>query len=59
MASTPTLVMLKARDTGNAPPILPWPAATLAHVERLQVISVFYSSLMNFYICFLSIVIQG
>jgi hypothetical protein len=39
-ATTPTLAMLKAKDTGNAPPILPRPAAALAHVERLQVISV-------------------
>jgi hypothetical protein len=39
-ATTPTLAMLKARDTGNAPPILPRSVATLTHVERLQVISV-------------------
>jgi hypothetical protein len=38
--TTTTLAMLKARDTGNDPPILPRPVATLAHVERLQVISV-------------------
>jgi hypothetical protein len=40
--TTPTLAILKARDTGNAPPVLPRPATTLVHVEQLQVISVLF-----------------
>jgi hypothetical protein len=38
-ATTPTLVAVKAKDTGNAPPIRPRPSAALAEMERLKVIS--------------------
>jgi hypothetical protein len=38
-ASTPTLAMVKAKDTRNAPPIRPWPSAALAEMQRLKVIS--------------------
>jgi hypothetical protein len=38
-ASTPTLTAIKAKDTGNAPPIRPRPSAALAEMERLKVIS--------------------
>jgi hypothetical protein len=37
--STPTLATVKAKDTGNAPPIRPRPSAALAEMERLKVIS--------------------
>jgi hypothetical protein len=33
LTTTPTLATLKARDTGNAPPILPQPVVALAHVD--------------------------
>jgi hypothetical protein len=39
MASTPTLAAVKAKDTGNAPPIRPRPSAALAEMERLKIIS--------------------
>jgi hypothetical protein len=39
MASTPTLAAVKAKDTGNVPPIRPRPSAALAEMERLKVIS--------------------
>jgi hypothetical protein len=39
MASTPTLAEVKAKDTGNAPPIRRRPSAALAEMERLKVIS--------------------
>jgi hypothetical protein len=38
-ANTPTLTAVKAKDTGNAPPIRPRPSAALADMERLKVIS--------------------
>jgi hypothetical protein len=38
-ASTPTLAVVKAKDTGNASPICTRPSATLAEMERLKVIS--------------------
>jgi hypothetical protein len=38
-AITPTLAAVKAKDTGNAPPIRPRPSAALAEMERLKVIS--------------------
>jgi hypothetical protein len=38
-ASTPTLATVKAKDTGNAPPIRPRLSAALAEMERLKVIS--------------------
>jgi hypothetical protein len=38
-ASTPTLAVVKEKDTGNAPPIRPRPLAALAEMERLKVIS--------------------
>lgn len=41
-ANTPTLVELRARSTSSSPPILSRPSAALAHVERLQVISVLF-----------------
>jgi hypothetical protein len=37
--TTPTLVAVKAKNTGNAPPIRPRPSAALAEMERLKVIS--------------------
>jgi hypothetical protein len=37
--STPTLAAVKAKDTGNAPPIRPRPSVALAEMERLKVIS--------------------
>jgi hypothetical protein len=39
MTTTPTLMAVKAKDTGNAPPIRPRPSAALAEMERLKVIS--------------------
>jgi hypothetical protein len=41
-ASTPTLTELQARSTRSSPPILSWPSAALAHMERLQVISILF-----------------
>jgi hypothetical protein len=38
-ASTPTLAAVKAKDTGNAPPIRPRSSAALAEMEQLKVIS--------------------
>jgi hypothetical protein len=38
-ASTPTLAAVKAKNTGNAPPICPRPSAALVEMERLKVIS--------------------
>jgi hypothetical protein len=38
-ATTPTIAAVKAKDTGNAPPIRPRPSAALAEMERLKVIS--------------------
>jgi hypothetical protein len=38
-ASTPTLVAVKEKDTGNAPLICPRLSAALAEMERLKVIS--------------------
>jgi hypothetical protein len=35
--STPTLAAVKAKDTGNAPPIRPRPSAALDEMERLKV----------------------
>jgi hypothetical protein len=37
--NTPTLVAIKEKDTGNAPPIRPRSSVALAEMERLKVIS--------------------
>jgi hypothetical protein len=37
--TTPTLAAVKAKDTGNAPPICPRPSAALVEMEQLKVIS--------------------
>jgi hypothetical protein len=37
--TTPTLAAVKAKDTGNAPPIRPRSSTALAEMERLKVIS--------------------
>jgi hypothetical protein len=37
--TTPTLAAVKAKDTGNAPPICPRSSTALAEMERLKVIS--------------------